>query len=849
MPAPQNFQFPISNFQKGLSSKEAKKRLEKFGPNELPERPPPNDFYIVVSQLKSPLVYVLVVAGVVTLFLRESSDAAIIFFAVFINTILGFLQERKANRALYALKELVHPKARVIRDGKLRQVSLEAVVPGDVVVLYQGDKIPADGKFIEANMLSVSEAILTGESVPVKKNTDSEAYMGTMVSSGQGRLLVQETGAKTQIGKIAEQVQEIPEDTPLKRQLGMFSRQLSFLVLGLTGFVFVVGLLTGKEIVDMFTTAVALAVSAIPEGLLVALTVVLAIGMQRILKRRGLVRNLVSAETLGGVTTICVDKTGTLTHGKLKVVEVLGDRQEIAKQVFLTSDDPVMEQTLEWAKEKIGNKQSLGLRAWKMEIGKLKRKHARLDSIPFAPQNRFFASLNKGGGDPPADGNLILVNGAPELLLEWSNMENSEKLKLQEEIRELTGEGKRVIGMAKKKVPFSVKKLSKKHLDKGLSWVGLLVFSDPVRAGVREALAQTRNAGINILVITGDYAQTAVFVMKELGMEVKKENIILGEKLEKLTVSEVAEKLKQRKPGYKDSLRLFARTRPQQKLKIIEALKRNGEIVAMMGDGVNDAPALHRADIGIVVGDATDVAKEAADLVLLDSSFETIVAAIEEGRGIFDNIRKIILYLMSDAFEEIVAVIGSILLGLPLPVTAAQILWINLVSDGLPHLALTVDPKRPGLMNKPPRDPREPLVTSWVRNLILIVSVSGGLIALALFVYFYKTTGDLLLARSIAFATLGVNSLVYVFSVRTLREPFWAENPLANPWLNVAVVGGLALQLTPFIFEKARGFFGIVGLSALHWLYVFTAALVMFILIEAAKVVFRKRLAKDLEIS
>ena len=829
---------PRSEALGGLTSKEAKRRLERFGPNKLPEKPPPSDFYIFASQLKSPLVYVLVVAGAITLFLRESSDAVIIFFAVFINTILGFLQERKAGRALYALKELVHPKARVIRDGKLRQINLEAIVPGDVVVLYQGDKIPADGKLIEASRLSVSEAILTGESVPVKKNSGGEVYMGTIVSFGQGRFLVQETGAKTQIGKIAEQIQEPVEDTPLKRQLGTFSRRLSLLVLGLTGFVFVVGLLTGKEIVDIFTTAVALAVSAIPEGLLVALTVVLAIGMQRILKRRGLVRNLVSAETLGGVTTICVDKTGTLTHGKLKVVEVLGDRQEVAKQVFLTSDDPVMEQALEWAKEKIG-----------IEIGHLKRKHVRLDSIPFAPQNRFFASLNKGGGDTPAGGNLILVNGAPELLLEWSNMEDNQKIKLQKEIRELTGEGKRVIGMAKKEAPVSVRKLSKKHIVEDLSWVGLLVFSDPVRAGVREALAQTRNAGINIMVITGDYAQTAVFVMKELGMEVKKENIVLGENLEKLTVSEVAEKLKQRKSGQKDSIMLFARTRPQQKLKIIEALKINGETVAMMGDGVNDAPALRRADIGIVVGDATDVAKEAADLVLLDSSFETIVAAIEEGRGIFDNIRKIILYLMSDAFAEIVAVIGSILLGLPLPVTAAQILWINLVSDGFPHLALTVDPKRPGLMKRPPRDPSEPLVASWVRSLILIVSVSGGLMALALFVYFYKTTGDLLLARSIAFATLGMNSLVYVFSVRTLREPFWVENPLANPWLNVAVVGGLALQLTPFIFEKARGFFGTVELSALHWLYVFTAALVMFILIEAAKVVFRKRLAKDLEIS
>jgi Ca2+-transporting ATPase len=356
---------------------------------------------------------------------------------------------------------------------------------------------------------------------------------------------------------------------------------------------------------------------------------------------------------------------------------------------------------------------------------------------------------------------------------------------------------------------------------------------------VKEALEKTKVAGIKLIVITGDYPQTAVSVMKQLGIHICSECLMLGEGLAKLKTSTLSRKLKG-----KHALNLFARTTPQQKLKIVDALKKNNEVVAMMGDGVNDAPALKKADIGIVVGEASDVAKESADLVLLDSSFATIVAAIEEGRGIFDNVRKIILYLMSDSFEEIFAVVGTIILGLPLPVTAAQILWINLVSDGFPDMALTIDPKRQGIMTDAPRSTNERLVSSWMRYLILIVSVAGGIMALSIFIYFYKTTQDITLARSIAFATLGVNSLVYVFSVRTLTEPFWRQNPFENIWLNVSVVAGFLLQFLPFSTSGLRNFFRVSKLSFLHWIYVFTASALMFIIIEVSKVVFRGKLKR-----
>jgi Ca2+-transporting ATPase len=813
----------MSDRKRGLTSEEAEKKLVQFGPNALPEKPPPSDLAIFISQLKSPLVYILVAAGTITFLLNHISDTVIIAFAVFINTVLGFLQERRASKSLSALKQLIHPKARVLRNGELKTIDVLKVVPGDIAVVGVGDKIPADGKLIEANRFFLSEAILTGESMPVGKKVEDKVFMGTIVTSGQAKIVIEMTGEETEVGKIAQKVQEPAEDTPLRKQITKFSRQLAILVFFLVLFVFVIGLLTGRDVLEIFTASVALAVSAIPEGLLVGLTVVLAIGMQRILKRKGLVRNLVSAETLGGVTTICIDKTGTLTQGKMQVVEFVGDEDKIAKQMIIANDldDPILIAAHSWAIKKITNHKALAT------------KQHRLDSIPFSSKDRFFASLNEWD----KDGNMLFVNGAPEFLIEWSNLKKKDKDFLKQKITEMSGEGKRLIGLARKKVVLTDKKLVKTDIQKDLDWIGLLAFSDPVRSGVRSALAKTREAGIELIVITGDYPETAISVMKQLDIGVEKSNIFLGEGLKNISITQLAKKI-----SSCQGTKLFARTTPEQKLKIVKALKENGEVVAMAGDGVNDAPALKHADIGIVVGEATDVAKETADLVLLDSNFATIVSAIEEGRGIFDNIRKIILYLMSDAFEEIVAVVGALILGLPLPVSAAQILWINLISDGFPDLALTVDPKVHGIMEKPPRSPKESLVASWMKRLILIISLAGGITALGLFIFFYQFSGDLLLSRSIAFATLGVNSLVYVFSIRTLTKPFWEESFFANKWLNLAVLAGLFLQISPFVFEPTREFLGIVALKPIHWVAVFSASVLMFIIIEGAKVVFRKKL-------
>jgi len=801
---------------RGLTSKQAALLLQQNGRNILPESPPPSDLVILLQQLKSPLVYVLLAAGFVTLLLKEISDSVIILIAVVVNSVLGFIQERKAHKALHALKKLVRSNIEVVRDGQMITIGSELIVVGDLVILNHGDKVPADGVLIDANRLFLQESVLTGESVSVAKNKEDNVYMGTIVASGRGLMKVLATGKNTKMGQIATKVQDVKEDTPLKIQLNNFSKSLALLVVILTTFVFVIGLLTGRDIKEMFGASVALSVSTIPEGLLVGLTVILAIGMQRILKRNGLVRNLVSAETLGGVTTVCLDKTGTLTEGKMQVSKVVGDEKEISLQVSIANDldDPIVISAYEWAIKKDSKNKDLI------------NKYERLDSIPFSPTDRYSASLHKYNTDE----NTLFVNGAPEFLLGWTNLESKEKEKIEKEISDLTKDGSRLMALIKKNVSKNKTKILESDIKSGFTWVGLVVFTDPIRQCVGEMFNKIKIAGIKPLIITGDYLQTAMSVSLQAGLTVEANRTMVGEELEKLTVNQLAERLKGEK-----SILLFARTTPDQKSKIVEALKLNNEIVAMMGDGVNDAPALKKSDIGVVVGDASDVAKETADLVLLDSKFETVVSAIEEGRGIFENIRKVITYLMSSAFNAIIAVSGALILGLPLPVTAVQILWINLVTDGLPDLALTVDPKRKDLMLDKPRSIKENLLSPWMKTLITTVSLTSGLFTLVLFIFVYRQTGNLELSQTVAFLSLGMNSLIYVFSTRTLEKPVWTQNLFANKWLLLAVVLGFILQITPLLTVNLRNFFGTVSVPSIYWFCVFAVSFLTLAIIELLK--------------
>jgi len=796
----------------GLSQSQVKELQIKYGPNSLPENPPPSNISLIFKQLQTPLVYVLILAAVLTIIIGHFTDAFIICIAVFINTVLGYIQEQKATRALLALKKYITHATTVIREGKRTSIHTDKLVPGDIVILEQGMQVPADGILLFANRLYINESLLTGESLPVVKAINDPVLMGTSISSGQGMFRVTTTGEHTKMGDIAHKVQSPESDTPLQRQLKKFSNQLVKIIILLISIVVVIGIIYKFSITELFVTAIALAVSSIPEGLLVSLTVVLALGMQRIMKQRGLVKKLSAAETLGGVTVICVDKTGTLTKGEMQVAQCIGDKQTVATQAVLANDldDPMVIAAYAWAKP----------------ISPLTQKdHMRLDTIPFSPKERCSMSLTTWN----KTSNMLFVNGAPELLLSWSTLPEEEKKNVMETINILTKQGKRLIGYVQKEVPKKQRTLTVSQAKEQMTWVGMLAFSDPIRAGVKDAIDLAHTAGIKTIVITGDYPNTSRFVLSELGNNVLDEEIMNGDTLVTISDKELEQKV--------STIRLFARTTPDQKLRIVDALKHRHEIVAMMGDGVNDAPALHTADIGIVVGDASDVAKESADLILLDSNFSTIIAAIEEGRGMFENIRKIILYLLSDAFAEIVIILGGILLRLPLPITAVQILWVNLVSDGFTNLALTIDPKRKHIMKEHPRRVNEHLVTPWMMTLIAIVSGIAGITGLLSFVIVYNTTNDLLIARSFAFLTLGLDSLMYVFSVRSLMTPFWKNNIFENKWLVLAVLSGGVMQWIPFSTPTLRTFFGLAHLSIYYWLAALGISLFMFFVIEILKAI------------
>jgi Ca2+-transporting ATPase len=846
----------------GLDEKQIRERQYKFGLNTIERKREIQALSILIEQFKSPLIYILVIAALITFFLGDYVDTGVIGLAVVVNTILGFYQEYKAQRALAALRGLLSPKATVIRNENRQVIDASDVVPGDICIVGLGEHVPADGVVVQADDLAVSESILTGESLPIHKKTvgyldlksddfesiewiwdgidrDAKVFAGTTVSSGDGAVLVARTGSNTEIGKIARSLSETEEEpTPLQKRIQKLSNQLALLVGAIALLIFVAGIVVvGEEKLSfldkfetMFTTAVAIAVAAIPEGLAVSLTVILAIGMQRILKRRALVRKLVAAETLGSVTVICADKTGTLTEGVMQVTksEFVDNRKGVLAAV-LTNDrrDPLEIAMWNWVREQK-----------RQDPQHIAERNTRIDSIPFSPEEKFTAKLYK---------DEVYVLGAPEVLLSFCSLKGTEKQKWLKKIDSYGIQSLRIVGFATRLRKKGERKLSKKSIRSGLTWLGILVYEDPVRKGVASALKNAKRAGIDVKVITGDYRATAEGVLERLEILTKRSKlaakhslIMEGSELENLSADELR--------GRVSKTVLFARIDPVQKLKIVEALKENDEVVAMTGDGVNDAPALKQADIGLVVSGATDVAKETADLVLMDNNFATIVAAVEEGRGIFENLRKVILYLLSDSFSEVILVIGSILLRLPLPLTASQILWVNLITDGFPNLALTVEPKDSDLMEQKPRDPRVPLLDLEIKLLIFLISLSTGLVTLAAFLWFLRIYGgDVISARTVVFTMLGVDSLIYVFSARSLRKPIWKTKFLSNPWLVLAVIGGFIFQLVALYAPFMQRILHTRPLSSFEWAAVAVEALIVIGIIEGVKLWFLTKRRKHKE--
>jgi len=844
----------LNSTPQGLSSGEVAKRRKEFGANRLPEEKRLSRFYIFINQFKSPLIYILLIAVVICLFLKELSNALVIMAAVFINVIIGFIQEDKAEQSLKKLKTLVEHKAKVLRHGYKREVLAEELVPGDIIIIEAGDKVPADARLIKVYGLEVVEAVLTGESVPSSKkdiiltpetilaDRENMIYFGTHVARGRGMAIVVDTGLKTELGNIALMVKEAKNDlTPLQKKMKELAKFLGIVVGILSIFIFLLGWVTGKDFLEMFLISVAVAVAAIPESLMIGVTISLSLGVQRILRKKALVRKLVAAETLGSVTVICTDKTGTLTEGKMAVDQIITQTdKKLFFKIFLLCHNAIVERADNDQQKIIGDSTEEALIRSALEAGldlkKTEQEFLRLDEVPFDSEKMYMATLHKITNYQLPITNYIFVKGAPEKIIQLSSLfqkadqqidfNEEEKNKFKKEIENLNKNGLRTMA-------FAYKKIEQDKLGKGevadLIFLGLVALKDPIRKDVKKTILGCLTAGIRLILITGDHALTAQKIAEEAGILTIGQRVVEGNELDGLSKEQLREIVKNNS--------IFARVEPKHKLAIIDALQENGEVVAMTGDGINDAPALKSADIGIALGSGTEVTKEIADIVLLDDNFQTIVSAVEEGRTIFDNIKKIILYLLSGGLSEIILIAGSLMLGLPLPVLPAQILWINIIEDALPAMALTNEKAEKEAMSSYEKGKRN-IIDLKMKKLILIIGLTTNFILLGLFWWLYKTTNNLEYARTMVFVGLAIGSLFFIFSCKNLRKTIFQYNPFNNNFLNLSVIFGYLMFFMAIYIPFFQKVLKVVPLQVNDWLILIGFGLFNIIIVEAGKLIF-----------
>ncbi|MBE3040853.1 MAG: HAD-IC family P-type ATPase [Chloroflexi bacterium] len=806
----------------GLTASEVLTKRKQHGENRLPVEKSTPAWAILLSQVKSPLVYIILVAALVSLAAKEYGDFAIILAVVVIDVILGFVQEYQAQKTYTALKGLLKPTATVLRDGERCEVEIWELVPGDLVLLNAGEKVPGDGQLLESIKLVVDEAILTGESEPINKAVDEKAFMGTTVLTGRGLMQILQTGPATELGKIATSLQEhVEEDTPLQKRLKAFSKTLTWIVAAFTLVILTTGLLMGTKFLDMLRTSIILAIAAVPEGLLIAVTVILVLGMRKILKRNGLVKRLLAVETLGSVTVICTDKTGTLTEGRMRVSKAEFLDPERALQTMVLCNDlegPVDIAMWEHARQTMNS-----------DPQQMVDQSKRLEEELFTSETKYMITAITGNMFQGQGYNFL--KGAPEIVMGMCKIAPEEKARFLALVDQWAGEGLRMIGLA-------CRPLGKLDDYSGYTWVGLVGMEDPVREGVVEAIRVAQMAGIQVKMITGDYRLTAEHIARSTGLMQSGDQSLEGPEVAALSDEQLQERVR--------TTSVFARIRPQDKLRIIKALQANGEITSMIGDGVNDAPALQRANIGVVVGTATDVAKETADLILLDNNFRTIVAAIEEGRVIFQNIRKVVAYTLSNSFAEVLTIFISMILGWPAPLIVAQILWIHLICDGPSDIVLSFEPKEHGIMDEKPKSLKEPILNHLGLSLIGVISISSAVAVLFLFHHLYSAHGNAVEGRSIVFASFAVNSMVYIFAYRSMRLPLFRMHKLsANMPLVWAVLAGLAMAVLPFLIPGLRDLLGLVQLTVWEWLEVAGIALGLLAVVEVGKWISNKMHANE----
>lgn len=874
----------------GLAAEEARRRLDSQGANELPESRPPSLLSLFLSQFTSVIVWVLIGAAVVSGLLEDWVDSAAILAIVLLNGILGFVQEFRAERSLAALRRLSIATARVVREGTLLMIPAREVVSGDVILLEAGDRIPADARLVYTTNFHTQEASLTGESTPVQKGApvidradvpladrSNMVFMGTIAVSGKARGLVTATGLRTELGHIATMIQKAAEaertETPLQRRLEQFGYTLLWLALGVVSVVFVLGYLRGEPVVTMFLTSVSLAVAAVPEGLPAVVTITLALGVTRMVRRNALIRKLPAVETLGSATVICSDKTGTLTKNEMTVTKFF-----VGEQVFdVTGEgyEPVGEirQAPGVKREAMGpSSLTAGVRdlltaavlcngatlkqeegSWMilgdptegallvaaakagLRMEELEPSHHFLGEIPFDPERKMMTIVRRS-----LDGPVAYVKGAPDVLLARCThrpgtngtiepLSDSTRSTILDANAQFARHALRVLGLAHRRLPEEPDSYHSSELEQQLVFLGLAAMKDPLRPEAKVAVQACHDAGIRTVMITGDHKDTAVAIAEELGSLTGARQALTGTELDRLSDEALMKQV--------DQFAVYARVSAEHKLRIVKAWKSTGAIVAMTGDGVNDAPAVKAADIGVAMGiTGTDVTKEASDMVVMDDNFASIAAAVEEGRGIFDNIRKTVHFLLSCNVSEVLVMLFATLLGLPLPLLPIQILWMNLVTDGFPALALAVDPKAPDLMKRRPRRPDARLLD---RARLVAIGLEGlmlSAVALGAFTYsLYGLHQEVEQARTVAFTVLVINQLVHAFNCRSDRWSLFQIGVGTNRSLLLAFALSLGTQVAVLTVPSVASIFKVAALPIEDWVLMGATGILPFAVMEAVK--------------
>ena len=859
----------------GLSSAEAKRRLDEYGYNILEEKGKKSIIMMFFAQFRSFMIIILLVAaaisGVVGVMEGEGLlDTFVILGILVVNALIGAIQEKKAETSLEALKNMAAPASKVIRDGSVTELATRELVPGDVVILETGAIIPADLRLAEAVNLKIQESSLTGESLPVDKQTDplpgedislgdrtNMAYSSSMVTYGRGRGIVVNTGMKTEVGKIADMLQHSEDtETPMSRRLSQLGKMLGLVALAICGLIFIVGILYGNSVLSMFMTAVTLAVAAIPEGLPAVSTIVLAIGVQRMVKKNAIIRTLPSVETLGSATVICSDKTGTLTQNKMTVVEafvnhkrdqinrnspasVLNEEEKKLLSVSVLCADATMKINEDGKIQFSGDPTETALLDFGVLYGvykdELEKLSPRVAEIPFDSERKRMTTVNKMSEQSTrvnVKGGLDEVLSVCDKIIIGGNV----KPMTEDDVREIrdaneamAGSALRVLAMAYKDCPEAPQKVTIGELENGLIFIGLLGMIDPARPEVLVAVARCNTAGIRPVMITGDHKTTALAIAREIGIYREGDIAITGSELEKLSDEELNRNV--------SKYAVYARVAPEHKVRIVKAWQSHSEVVAMTGDGVNDAPALKQADIGAAMGIVgTDVAKGAADMILTDDNFATIVSAVEEGRRIYDNILKVIQYLLSTNVGEIFLILVTSIFNMGMPLLPIHILWINLVTDSLPALALSVDPPDKGIMNRKPRNPKGGFMTRGMIWRVMYQGLMIGCIPLVSYILGLRDGGEVL-GRTMAFATLMFAQLVHVRNLHSNVLSSFRTNPMKNKPLIGAIFLSAAIGLIVLLVPPIRDAFSLAVMDREHWIIVILMALAPIPVVELFKLI------------